>query len=248
MLAANLAFLAARRGARVAVLDADLQAPALHLRARRRDEAHPALRIRVRAGSMRHRGGPHRPLARARARGPGQRCTSCLRARTCRRSPRSCSRATTSRGSTEHLLRLAEELELDYLILDTHLGINRETLLSLAISDTVLVLLRPDGQDQPGRGRRSSQIAKKVGVPCCLLVPNMFSRAASTPRRWRAEHRGAARARPSPASCRGARSSRSSGARGSSRPATRTTRSPPSSSAISRAAAAGRERSRGGSA
>src|SRR6185503_16882189 len=52
----------------------------------------------------------------------------------------------------KHLLQLAVDLELDYLILDTHLGINRETLLSLGISETLLVLLRPDGQDFQGAG------------------------------------------------------------------------------------------------
>jgi hypothetical protein len=74
----------------------------------------------------------------------------------------------------EHVQKIAVELDLDLLIQDTHLGVNRETLLSLATSDTVLVLLRPDGQDHQG-AFVLVQMAKKVGVPDCLLVPNMIT-------------------------------------------------------------------------
>ena len=38
---------------------------------------------------------------------------------------------------------LIEKLELDYLFVDTHPGVNEETLLSIAISDTLVLILRP---------------------------------------------------------------------------------------------------------
>jgi MinD-like ATPase involved in chromosome partitioning or flagellar assembly len=40
-----------------------------------------------------------------------------------------------------------ERLRLDYLFIDTHPGMNEETLLSIAISDVVVLILRPDRQD-----------------------------------------------------------------------------------------------------
>lgn len=45
---------------------------------------------------------------------------------------------------------LIEELNLDVLRIDTHPGLNEETLLSIAISDTLLIILRPDQQDYQG--------------------------------------------------------------------------------------------------
>ena len=45
---------------------------------------------------------------------------------------------------------LLERLELDYLMIDTHPGLNEETLLSIAISDALVLILRPDQQDYQG--------------------------------------------------------------------------------------------------
>ncbi len=45
---------------------------------------------------------------------------------------------------------LIEALNLDVLIIDTHPGLNEETLLSIAISDATAIILRPDQQDYQG--------------------------------------------------------------------------------------------------
>lgn len=45
---------------------------------------------------------------------------------------------------------LISTLRLDYLLIDTHPGVNEETLLSIAISDRFLLVLRPDRQDFQG--------------------------------------------------------------------------------------------------
>ena len=45
---------------------------------------------------------------------------------------------------------LRKSLDLDYLFIDTHPGLNEETLLSIAISDVLIVILRPDQQDFQG--------------------------------------------------------------------------------------------------
>jgi MinD-like ATPase involved in chromosome partitioning or flagellar assembly len=48
------------------------------------------------------------------------------------------------------MFTLADELKLDYVLVDTHPGINEETLLSTAIADSLLMVMRPDSQDYLG--------------------------------------------------------------------------------------------------
>ncbi|MEM7127846.1 MAG: MinD/ParA family protein [Chloroflexota bacterium] len=66
---------------------------------------------------------------------------------------------------------LITALELDYLLLDTHPGLNEETLLSIAISDTLVIVLRPDAQDYQGTGV-TVEVARKLGTEKMLLVVN----------------------------------------------------------------------------
>lgn len=66
---------------------------------------------------------------------------------------------------------LIRGLNLDYLLIDTHPGLNEETLLSIAISDVLVVLLRPDNQDFQGTGV-TVDVARKLQVPKMLLVVN----------------------------------------------------------------------------
>jgi MinD-like ATPase involved in chromosome partitioning or flagellar assembly len=72
---------------------------------------------------------------------------------------------------SEGLHRLVDELRLDALIIDTHPGLNEETLLSIAISDALVIVLRPDQQDYEGTGV-TVQVARKLEVPRMLLVVN----------------------------------------------------------------------------
>lgn len=66
---------------------------------------------------------------------------------------------------------LLEELDLDMLIIDTHPGLNEETLLSIAISDFFILIMRPDQQDIQGTAV-TIDIARKLNVPDMLLVVN----------------------------------------------------------------------------
>lgn len=43
--------------------------------------------------------------------------------------------------------KLVKKLQLDYLFVDTHPGLSKETFLSIAISHVLIVVLRPDKQD-----------------------------------------------------------------------------------------------------
>lgn len=66
---------------------------------------------------------------------------------------------------------LIKELDLDYLFIDTHPGLNQETLLSIAISDMLIVLLRPDDQDIQGTAV-TVDIARSLDVPELILLVN----------------------------------------------------------------------------
>ena len=66
---------------------------------------------------------------------------------------------------------LIELLGLDVLLIDTHPGLNEETLLSIAISDALAVILRPDQQDYQGTSV-TVEVARKLDVPHMVLVVN----------------------------------------------------------------------------
>ncbi len=66
---------------------------------------------------------------------------------------------------------LVETLGLDVLMIDTHPGLNEETLLSLAISDALAIIMRPDQQDFQGTSV-TVEVARKLDVPRMLLVVN----------------------------------------------------------------------------
>ena len=67
--------------------------------------------------------------------------------------------------------RLIKDMSLDVLMIDTHPGLNEETLLSIAISDALVIILRPDQQDYQGTGV-TVEVARKLDVPRLLLVVN----------------------------------------------------------------------------
>ncbi|MFM8875239.1 MAG: MinD/ParA family protein [Anaerolineae bacterium] len=67
----------------------------------------------------------------------------------------------------EGLQTAITEFNLDYLFIDTHPGLNEETLLSIATSDILIIILRPDNQDLQGT-------AVTVDVARSLDVPNLF--------------------------------------------------------------------------
>ena len=69
------------------------------------------------------------------------------------------------------LRQLVDGLELDVLLIDTHPGLNEETLLSLVLSHALLVVMRPDEQDYEGTGI-TVRVAQELGVPRIMLLVN----------------------------------------------------------------------------
>src|SRR5947209_1420081 len=72
---------------------------------------------------------------------------------------------------TDGFGRLMKTFQLDYLFIDTHPGLNEETLLSLLLSDILVLLLRPDQQDFQGTAV-TVEIARKLNLKRLLLVVN----------------------------------------------------------------------------
>lgn len=75
--------------------------------------------------------------------------------------------------------RLLDALNLDVLMIDTHPGLNEETLLSIAISDALAIIMRPDSQDYQGTGV-TVEVARKLAVPRLALVVNKVPAAFDT--------------------------------------------------------------------
>ncbi len=67
--------------------------------------------------------------------------------------------------------RLITELALDVLMIDTHPGVGEETLLSIAISDALIIVMRPDQQDFQGTGV-TVEIGRKLDVPRMVMLVN----------------------------------------------------------------------------
>ena len=71
----------------------------------------------------------------------------------------------------EGLQSTITEFDLDYLFIDTHPGLNEETLLSIATSDILIIILRPDHQDLQGTSV-TVDIARSLDVPNLFLLVN----------------------------------------------------------------------------
>jgi MinD-like ATPase involved in chromosome partitioning or flagellar assembly len=80
---------------------------------------------------------------------------------------------------TNGFRQLIQELSLDVLLIDTHPGINEETLFALAISHVLLIVLRPDQQDYEGTGI-TVEVARSLEVPRLLLLVNKTPDAFSS--------------------------------------------------------------------
>lgn len=74
---------------------------------------------------------------------------------------------------------LIKALDLDYIFVDTHPGLNEETLLCIAVSNVLVVILRPDRQDLQGTAVMVD-LARKLKVPKILMVVNRVMQSFDT--------------------------------------------------------------------
>jgi MinD-like ATPase involved in chromosome partitioning or flagellar assembly len=167
---ANVATVVAQRGRRVGVIDADIQSPGIHvLFGLAGDEVQASLNdflwhdrpIREVAVDVSDQaalidGG--RLYLIPSSMQPGE-ITRVLR------------EGYDAQRLTTGLRELVGQLQLDVLFIDTHPGLNEETLLSLVISDALLIVMRPDKQDFEGTGI-TARVAKELEVPRISIVVN----------------------------------------------------------------------------
>src|SRR5713101_641739 len=67
------------------------------------------------------------------------------------------------------LSNLATEYRLDYLLIDSHPGIEKDTILSMAVCDVVVLLSRVDHQDMFGSGVMN-EVASQLKKPVVLIL------------------------------------------------------------------------------
>ena len=167
---ANLAATVALSGARVGVLDADIQSPGIHvLFGVAGDDIHLSLNDFLWHG---------RDIAevardvtdRAAIPAPGT-----IYLIPSSMQPGEIARVLREGYDAERLTngirQLVDRLGLDVLFMDTHPGLNEETLLSLVISDALLIIMRPDKQDYEGTGV-TARIARELQVPHVSILVN----------------------------------------------------------------------------
>jgi MinD-like ATPase involved in chromosome partitioning or flagellar assembly len=175
-IAANLAVELARRGRRLAVVDADIQSPGVHVPFGVDPTTVPTLndflwgRCAIERAAADVTGTIERAM-------PGDAGPVAGRVSLVPSSVRAGDIARVLKEGYEvellndGLTELCRRLALDYLVIDTHPGLNEETLLSIAIADTALILLRPDHQDYQGTAV-TLELARRLAVPRILLALN----------------------------------------------------------------------------
>jgi len=169
-LTANLAVLTASKGNRVAIVDTDIQSPGIHvIFGMDEQEMQRSLndylweRCTITEASYNVT-----PADVAQAGGSVYLIPSSIKAGEIARILNEGYSVTLL---NDGLRNLCQELQLDYLFIDTHPGLNKETLLSVAISDALVVILRPDRQDFQGTAV-TLQVARKLDTPKTMLVVN----------------------------------------------------------------------------
>ena len=79
-----------------------------------------------------------------------------------------------SQRLTQVFQELASLLQLDVLLIDTHPGMNEEALLTMRSVDTLIVVLRPSQRDFEGTGV-TIQVARQLEVPKIMLLINQLA-------------------------------------------------------------------------
>ena len=167
---ANLAAILAEQGQRVAVIDTDIQSPGIHILFGLAGEE-----ITASLNDFLWHGRPIEDAARDVTPNSATSVGGKLFLIPSSIKPGEIARVLRegydAQRLTQGLRQLVDELRLDVLLIDTHPGLNEETLLSLVISHALLIVMRPDQQDYEGTGI-TVKVAQGLGVPRMLLVVN----------------------------------------------------------------------------
>jgi len=168
---ANLAFLLAQDGLRVAVLDTDLQSPGVHMlfgfdqkkmTFSLSDFLFGKCEIEETAYDVSRDIGLAETAGKVFLMPSSMSVDSILRV---------ASEGYDAGRLNDHISSLMVEMNLDLLILDTHPGLNRETMLTTSISDALVVVVRPDTQDFHGTAVLM-EVAGRLRVPNTYMIVN----------------------------------------------------------------------------
>lgn len=167
---ANLATIIASRGKRVGIIDTDIQSPGIHVLFGLNEEKIDRTLNDYLWGRCAIEDSAYNvsPTEVTKAKGNIFLIPSSIKAGEIARILREGYNVRLLNDGFRNLIRA---LNLDYLFIDTHPGINEETLLSITISNVLLIILRPDQQDFQGTAV-TVEVARKLKVPKMLLVVN----------------------------------------------------------------------------
>jgi len=187
-IAANLAAMMAAVGKRAGVIDTDLQSPGMHALFGLREEQTRRTLNDYLVGKCEIEQAAHDVT-------PGAEHCAVGRLFLVPASFQACEVARLLREGydverlNDGLHRLVRKLRLDVLLVDTHPGLNEETLLSISVCHNLIVVMRPDRQDYQGTDV-TVEVARELNVPQLTMivnkVPATFDAAAI---KERAEHR-----------------------------------------------------------
>ncbi len=167
---ANVTALLAQQGMRVGVIDTDIQSPGIHvLFGMDESEIHPSLNDYL-WGNCSIKEAAHDVTSKVGGEVSGQvlLIPSSIKASEIAKVLREGYDVGLLNDGFQDAIR---DLSLDALIIDTHPGLNEETLLSISISDALAIILRPDSQDYQGTAV-TVEVARKLDVPRMVLVVN----------------------------------------------------------------------------
>jgi septum site-determining protein MinD len=168
--AANVATLLAKDDLCVGIVDTDLQSPGIHSLFRVDQETLPYALNDYLWGNCEIKQTAHDVTANLESEIPGRiyLVPASVKANDIARVMRDGYDASLL---NEGFRTLMKELSLDVLILDTHPGLNEETLLSIAMSNSLAIVMRPDNQDYEGTSVTVA-VARKLDVPHMVIVVN----------------------------------------------------------------------------
>jgi septum site-determining protein MinD len=170
-ISANLAYLAARAGRRVAVLDSDLQAPGVHLLFGFDTNRMPY----TLSDFFFNRCGLEEAAYNLKGLAELENIDGTIFLLPSRMTVDAIMQVVAEGYDVgkldDQLNKLIDELKLDLLLIDTHPGFNEETLLTIAISDTLMIVLRSDKQDYHGTAVLV-EVAGRMAVPRVHMLAN----------------------------------------------------------------------------
>lgn len=169
-LAANFAWCALERGLRIAVLDCDLVSPGIHVLFGLEKENIKLTLVDFLWGKCGIEDTAYDLTERLGAQAGGK-CWLIPASLTAHAITRILEEGYDVQRLNAHFDQLLDHFDLDWLLIDTHPGLNRETLLTTAISDLLLLVLRPDQQDYHGTAV-INEIARKLELHNISLILN----------------------------------------------------------------------------